>query len=660
LRAASNFTLKEDELFLRLSGMHNERDGYVDNYDTGCLIAGGSLGDCQNFTLGGLETTGGRAALRWLPSDSLEINFSTDYLDDQSEPVANVLTRAYPTAAPIFGPPATPNGPPTLGWPWANPFPAGTPPQFTNNLPTQDIFPVFEPGGPVFGGFNPCVFNTTGDQYSCPDIQQQVFGRVIDDGYSSFSSFNNPATRAVPRTNEVQQSTTNLNIDWEFAEDMQLQSITAYRQYEIAYGTDDDATPWALTNQFNTQEHSAISQELRLNGLVGDSISYAVGAFYQETETEIGGDLELAALGLDFVVDDVVETTSYAAFANVIWSVSDQFEVTGGLRFSDDEKTFNFTRLNSDIVAAATGLQEPVSCLPIPGTNIPDPGSLPNCLVGGINDTPPQVFEDDRLDYRLAASYFLNDDVTFYLSTATGYKAGGANSRPFFESQIAPHNSEELTSYELGAKIELLDNTLRLNTAVFTNDYEDVIVTLFDCTTTAGENFGSPCFLPANAGTAEVSGFELEFDWLITDSLYVDGSYSYVDFEYTEGTGQEITVDTVQAYTPEQTWSLGIQYDFNLGGSAGKIMPRIDVVYQDDIFTQPENVDTSFIEAYTLVNATVRWTSEDELWSAALSAQNVTDEYYYSNVTDQAGTGYAAANPAPPRTWTFSVRRNFF
>jgi iron complex outermembrane receptor protein len=635
IRGGSNFTLAEDELYLRLSGRYNERDGYVQNYDFDCIyVDGGSRSDCEDGTLGGVESKGARAALRWLPSDSLEINLGMDFIDDTSEPAANILSSTSPSLAPIFTgiPGASP-----LAWNWFNPGPAADP-----SLPPANLVPVLP------AAIDPCVYITTKDSTPCAALVA-LGGPILNDGYSAFTGFNNAFTGfSVPRENSVETTNINLNIDWAINDDLQLQSITALREYDVFYGTDDDASPVPVTTQTNTQEHTAFSQEFRLNGRASDSLSYTVGAYFQDTETEIGGNIDLGSSGVWFLVDDLVETTSYAIFSNVIWSISDQLEFAGGLRYSDDEKTYEFDRLNQDG-------SSPDACPVIGGQIVIIPNS--NCLVGGVNDIEPQVFSDDRVDYRLALSYLPTDDITVYGSVATGYKAGGANSRSFFAQQALPHDSEELTSYEIGAKFDLFSKTLRLNTAIFTNDYEDVIATLFDCTAVTGEPFGSPCFLPANLGTAEVSGFEFEFDWAVTEDLYIDGSYSYVDFKYTEG-GAAITTDTIQAYTPETTWSLGAQYDINT--SFGTIAPRVDIVYQDDLYNQPENTQLSFVEDYTLVNASIRWTSPDELWVVALEGKNLTDKYYLYSATDQTASGYGAAGPAIPRNYMFTVRRNFF
>jgi iron complex outermembrane receptor protein len=354
-------------------------------------------------------------------------------------------------------------------------------------------------------------------------------------------------------------------------------------------------------------------------------------------------------------VDDIVETESFALFANTIVTITDRLEFSGGLRFSDDEKTFAFQRLNIDG-------SSPIACDRIevaPGVIVLDPTSSPNCLVGGLNDTPPQVFSDDRIDYRAALSYFPSDNVTLFASASTGYKAGGANARAFFAEQIIPHDSEEVTAFELGGKFDLLNNTLRLNASIFQNDYQDIIVTLFNCSSVVGsELLGSPCFLPVNLGEAEVQGFELEMDWAPINGLLIDGSYGYLDFEYTE-TGGVLPTDTQQAYTPETTWSIGAQYEIET--SFGTFTPRIDAYYQDDIFTQPENTAASFIESRTLANASITWADEQNNWQVRARVENLTDEYYNYQVTDflSGGNGYSNTNPAAPRTYMVTVRRNF-
>ena len=103
--------------------------------------------------------------------------------------------------------------------------------------------------------------------------------------------------------------------------------------------------------------------------------------------------------------------------------------------YGNDDKTFRFTRRNPDGTV-------PVACAVVTlpgGVQIVNPTSSPNCLVGGINNTPPQVFAQDRVDFRRALSYLPTDDITLYASIASGCKADGANSRPERRPIVSRH-----------------------------------------------------------------------------------------------------------------------------------------------------------------------------------------------------------------------------
>ncbi|MFM2410381.1 MAG: hypothetical protein RL481_1209, partial [Pseudomonadota bacterium] len=126
LRAGSNFTLAPDQLYARLSGSVNRRDGHVRVLDFGCVYPNSGVprvtsgSDCDNGTLGGVETYAVRGALRWIASDSVEVNLSADYIDDRSEAPANLLAGFGPTIAPVFGAPPSPANPLPIIWPWLN------------------------------------------------------------------------------------------------------------------------------------------------------------------------------------------------------------------------------------------------------------------------------------------------------------------------------------------------------------------------------------------------------------------------------------------------------------------------------------------------------------------------------------------------------------
>jgi iron complex outermembrane receptor protein len=277
-------------------------------------------------------------------------------------------------------------------------------------------------------------------------------------------------------------------------------------------------------------------------------------------------------------------------------------------------------------------------------------------------------FEDTRNDWRVALDYGLADSIMVYGSMATGYKSGGVNPRPFFPVQLNVFNPETMESQEVGIKTTLADDSVRLNVAYFMTDYEDIQLTLTQCEVPPfidPDGISGPCAKPANVGNAEVSGLELELEWFITADLLIDGSFSTLDFQYTEVdalalTGSPIApLDMVTPYTPELKWAAGLQYGSDLGGG-GRWNIRLDATFQDEVYTNATNHPLNIIEDYTLTNLRFWWEAPDDDWEFAVEIRNATDELYYLDKFDQlASVGQIQAQPGMPRTWMMSATRSF-
>jgi iron complex outermembrane receptor protein len=626
IRAASNFTLIDDELFARVSGVSRSRDGHVTTLDYGCTHPGSVFSsqitgsDCVTGTEGGIKYNAVRFALRWLPTDTLEINLSGDWVDDESEPVANTLLETGPTVAPVILTPGTglaPTAPGPLIW---------------ENLAI--------PG--MATGTVGCSFIAFGPN-SCDPLSP-------NDPYVSYANYHDPRNGlVVDRRQYVESEGASLHIDWDLSDNVQVQSITGYREFDSGFASEQDGTPFPVTLLFQRIIHDQFSQEIRVNSRVGDFADITVGGFYFDANTSLDARVDLGYVGFDFIHGrDPVDTRNIAVFANGIFSLTDRLELTAGLRYSDDKKDYSYVRTNPDF----SSIQP---CLGPPGT----PGNPPNCLISSLDGTS-STFQDERIDYRVALSYALTDSTLVYAQYSTGYKGGGVNPRPFYNVQAVSFQPEEMETVEIGAKLQLFENRLRLNGALFYNDYQGVTATFDNCTAQFGPILGVPCLLNSNAGDADVTGAELELNFAPTDALRIDASLGVLDFEYQNinpNTG--IPLEAITQFTPELTWSIGAQY--SIGTDSGAITPRLDAIYQDDLFTEPANGPASRIDSYTLLNGRITWEGTDGDWVLALEGRNLTDELYYINKGDglAGGVGYANGYPGLPRHWLFSVRRNF-
>ncbi|MDX9874966.1 MAG: TonB-dependent receptor [Spongiibacteraceae bacterium] len=101
-RAAYDFSLIPDQLFMRVSAVSKFRDGHVDRVDYGChtgLVPAQVIDHgCRIGSEGGEDYHGMRAALRWLPTENLEVNFAVDLSEDDSEAGASILATTFDPA----------------------------------------------------------------------------------------------------------------------------------------------------------------------------------------------------------------------------------------------------------------------------------------------------------------------------------------------------------------------------------------------------------------------------------------------------------------------------------------------------------------------------------------------------------------------------------
>jgi iron complex outermembrane recepter protein len=424
---------------------------------------------------------------------------------------------------------------------------------------------------------------------------------------------------------------TNLTVDWTLTDSLALKSITSYREFDSRWVEDNDTSPAYLGLGSEHQSNHSFSQELRLSGKAGSAFDYSIGGYYfnQTTLGQTHQILNYAIPGLlfEFLGNDPTVASSYAGFANGTWHITDRLNLNTGVRYTKEEKDYTYSRLNPD------------------GT--------PNIIIGSLSGVTGS-YSGDKTDYRVNLDYRWNDALMTYASVSTGFKGGGINPRPFNPPQVQPFGPEELTAYEVGAKSDFFDRKLRVNVSAFINKYKDIQVTLLACP-------GSPCALPANAGNADIKGYEIEIEARPIDNLSFDASYSDLNFEYTylaPNTG--IPVGSTAPGTIENKWSVGAQYEFPLASGAS-IVPRFDYSFQGGYNTNAVPTTGNRVAGYHLGNARLTWKSADDSWQASAIAANVFNKYYFYSVFDlrQTGGGSNYGMVAPPREFSIQVQKKF-
>jgi iron complex outermembrane recepter protein len=636
-----------DTLAFRVSGMSRGRDGYVGMLDYGQTHPSSNVpqnttrgrGNSDYATMGGQNILAGRAALRWTPSDPLEINLSYDYTRERSEAIPTVLIAAGAIApgGTVFNPSST-GASNSAGNPWLR----------GKNGQAVNMSCAFVPAGP----------------YSC-DTGATTYNN-FDPRFVSYSNFLDgmaPTTQApykpyfaIPETvfngSGVQGSAT-----YDFNDNLQLVYIGSYREYTSKFGQDQDATPLPVAQLDNELNHHAFTSEVRFNMKSSNGfVEGTVGAFYLDQEGTYTARVDLNYVGptIDFLHGpDTTPSTTKAVFGTATIHPTEALSFTGGVRYTKDEKDYTYFRSNPD------------STVPNPGLCFANPpgGSVvayPNCILSGIFDVTGS-FKGNRTDWRVVGDYKFTQSLLGYVSVSTGFKGGGVNPRPFVADQRLPFNPETLTTYEAGVKSEFFDRKMRLNGAVFLNKYEDIILGKTVC---PESSLPTPCLRPANIGTADVKGAELELSVFPFAGLTVDASFSYLDFEYTSATsngllaGTSIPAKGIAPYTPETQWSLGGQYDHDT--TLGTFSVRLDGAYQGKLFTNAENSSWSKIDGRLLANARLSWSDPQSKWRASFEVQNLFDKYYFTSVSDiTTSLGAVTGVPGLPRTYAASIERRF-
>jgi len=562
LRASADLLLVPDQLFLRLSGVSKRTRGYVTRKDYGCVFPGQ-----------GVEAVGG--SLDCVLGKEGKIDFNG--------------LRA------------------SLRW---------TP---TSRLEVNLIGDVYsDDSGPTPA---PVLYV---DPTKQPTFPLSKF--VTGEKWVTYTTYANPAKGySYSGTNSLDGYGLSGQITYDLNDDMQVTSITAYRSYSGFFDLDGDGTPYGLSTQHNKVDFHSFTQEVRLNGSIGDLIDYTVGGFYYDGRGVLGGRVNLPTL--DNITGDVVTSDSKSGFVHAVLHATDALNFSAGLRYTDESKFFRFVRK--------------------------DPSGAPVALNGITGD-----YSKKRWDYRFNVDYRLSDAVLLYANVATGFKGGGINPKPFVASHVVSFGPESMTAFEIGAKTDLFDRLMRFNVSAFFNKYKDIQLNI-----TNGFGGFPVSNVPFNAGRADVKGFEIETDIHPTGGLTIDGSLSYLDFQYKylipAILGSGITYDMVMPFTSKWKASGGIQYEIPLGGDVS-LTPRFDIAYQSEFWSLTLNRPTNRVPDTTLANARLTLRLGDGL-EGSLVVTNLFDKYYYLNKYDGLITslGTAQGTPGRPREWAVTIKKTF-
>lgn len=486
-------------------------------------------------------------------------------------------------------------------------------------------------------------------------------------GFSSFPADTDPFVVNADFNNleETETQGTDLRVTWDINEQLSFKSITSYRELDYATELDLDGTPINAFGIFYYNDQNQFSQEFQLT-FDNDRWSGVAGLYYfdEDSDTFDGGvfnNFLIASAG-----ESASTTKSYAMFSHLDYHVNDKLSINLGFRYTEERKTYQRLVEDFDLtVLAGLGFNPTTFAVEYANPRLLSPRST-DLFLGGVGvarplAAPPEA-KFDNFSPKAGVNYQLDDDTLLYGSVSTGFKSGGFNGR-LSDGQLDPFQEENLISYELGYKTEWMENRVRFNAAVFMNDYDDLQVSSFE--TTPDGNAILPVF--ANAGKAEIKGFEIELTALVGNRLTLNANLGYLDAEYKEYfsgvnavTNQVVDVRDSRELvnTPKWDGRIGGSYDIELGN--GTLSFLADVSYRSKTYLEVNSSENLAQDSYSLVNAAVMFETFDEQWQFILGGKNLGDKEYRTHAFDlSAFPGVELGYYNPPKTYSITANYRF-
>jgi len=460
-------------------------------------------------------------------------------------------------------------------------------------------------------------------------------------------------------------------IDWRIG-DLTLTSISAYDRWNDFTSVSSAALPQSIFISPQRNISDTLSEELRIASPTGHFFEYLAGVY-------------LYAQDLNYVENDIIgpganrvfpgavcggvnpcmlkagdsgltlfsqQTRSAALFGSATLHPTIQWSITGGLRYSVDDK--------NDVI------NDPNA----PGDSRAFNFAQPQNLIGAVSH------DESHPTWSVDTRYQFTDDLMAYATVATGYKSGGFNSRRVPPGTPVEFNAETSINYEGGVKSEFFDHRVVLNADVFLMDLDGFQDSLLNPVTGSG-------FIVGNAGNREVKGVEASFDSHPIRELTISANVAYLDSRFTQYTDAQCAVNLVPngskpgtcnytgktpALSPNWKASASAQWTQPLGIRDLDWFVRAEANYNGTMNLSPTlDIDT-IQKAYTLVN--LRGGIQTSRWEIAAWVKNLTDVAYYTVAASQpvgafvSGGGTAAARGfvgwyGPPRTYGLELTARF-
>lgn len=422
----------------------------------------------------------------------------------------------------------------------------------------------------------------------------------------------------------IEATSAAVTINWDVADHV-LTSVSGFTKHRDIMYLDSDYTHRDILAADRDEFYEAFSQEIRLASNTGNRLEYLVGAFAETSELDFDGRINFTnaplggAAALSAVNDNSQKTDSIALFGQATWHFTDQFSLTAGGRYAEDDKDAVMNRYCAIYKTyTPSGLQA---------------GCFGQTFFRKVSRS------DNDFSPTLIAEWRPSEDHMLYAKYSEGYKSGGfdlQSGSPSLDAIL--FDPEEVKSFEIGSKSTLLNGAMTLNLALFRNEYQDLQVSTFD---------GTANFTVGNAAEAISQGVDADLNWALSDTLTTSLSVSYLDAYYDSypnaqcttaqqaatpvGCVQDLSDETLQ-YAPKWSGHWNLTWEKPVGD-------QFLLTVANDINFTTEFITVGTLDPVLEQDSYYKWDMRfalapiDGPWEVALVGRNLTDEktFHFGN-----------------------------
>lgn len=439
-------------------------------------------------------------------------------------------------------------------------------------------------------------------------------------------------------------------------------SLTAYHDFEVYRGQDWDFTNIdivASPGQDIDETFENFSQEFRLVGTAGN-VDWLVGAYIYSEELTTDERLAFGPAAADYLAmlfsgnnpaspvfasinavnytnngysaDWATDTDGFAIFTHNVINITENLNVTIGLRYIDEEKDGEAILNNVQPLPEGASAQD--IFLATEAAN--EEPCLNPIFRGAVrsfcdNASWNRKRKDDAVTGTFSIGYAFNDDHNVYAGYSRGFKAGGLNhdQEAFDTSAIAVGASTEITdgvefdaeeadAYEIGYKGQFAEGRFTVNAALFYTDFSD-----FQLNTFTGLGF-----VVGNPGDVTAQGVELETMWTVNDWLYLTAGYTYADSRYDDSLapGNESIEGRTLTQSPYNQASGSIFIERALGDTGLTGFATLNGSYRSAANTGSGLEKDKIQNGFSLFNAQVGFRTANERWELKVFCNNCGDK----------------------------------